>query len=67
LRGDEEEAGRQEGRPEEEEVVSNRQLNYAGGGTPQRHLYIILYSNRKSSEDFVFYKLLLIQIFAEII
>jgi hypothetical protein len=65
LRGDEEEAGRQEGRPEEEEVVLNRQLNYAGGGTPQRHSYNILYSILKSSKDFKLNKSPLIHVVTE--
>jgi len=67
LRGDEEEAGRQEGRSEEEEVVLNRKLNYAGGGTPQRHSYDILYSIRKSSGYFVVYKIFYIHMVTEII
>jgi hypothetical protein len=40
--GDEEEAGRQEGCPEEKEVTLSIS-GYAGGGTPQRDLYFILY------------------------
>lgn len=44
LSGDEEEASRQEGCPEEKEVTSYTYTSgYAGGGTPQRHLYSILH------------------------
>jgi hypothetical protein len=49
--GDEEEAGRQEGCPEEKEV-SSQSSDYAGGGTPQRDLYSILYDIDSSRAEY---------------
>ena len=53
--GDEEEAGRQEGCPEEKEV-SSQSSDYAGGGTPQRDSYSISYYIGSSSveKNFIF-------------
>ncbi len=51
-RGDEEKASRQEGCPEEKEVTYATS-GYAGGGTPQRDSYFILYEWISSRETII--------------
>ena len=50
--GDEEEASREEGCPEEKEVTYATS-GYAGGGTPQRDSYFILYEWISSRETII--------------
>jgi hypothetical protein len=51
LRGDEEEGSSKKGCSEEKEVASLT-IDYAGGGTPQRHSYSILSYCSSSIERF---------------
>jgi hypothetical protein len=57
LRGDEEKGSPQEGCSEEKEVVSLT-IDYAGGGTPQRHSYYYSYRQAPVKMSFDYFSAL---------